>query len=190
MLLDSELDADDKELVMLINKSAEKMTAMLDHIRDFTRTQRGEKIAVQPEEILLEEIIREVCKAQHIIAPEKEIVQQVHLRGPVQADKKRITQVLNSLLANAMLYGHPNKPVHVHASNENTELEISVQNGADKMSKEILKQIFDPYVRYHSSAEGLGLGLHMAREIISSHNGTISAAYKNGNVIFTVKIPQ
>ena len=51
-----------------------------------------------------------------------------------------------------------------------------------------LKQVFEPF--YTSKAEGMGMGLSIARTIIEAHNGFISASNReHGGASFTIRLP-
>jgi signal transduction histidine kinase len=104
---------------------------------------------------------------------------------------EKLIQVWNHLLQNS-----------IHAIQTNGEIIISVREGTTKpsvlvsfqdngkgISDDIKEKIFDPFFTTKKSGEGSGLGLHICREIISQHSGTISFESNPKKTIFTVEIP-
>jgi signal transduction histidine kinase len=104
---------------------------------------------------------------------------------------EKLIQVWNHLLQNS-----------IHAIQTNGEIIISVKEGTAKpsvlvsfqdngkgISDDIKEKIFDPFFTTKKSGEGSGLGLHICREIISQHSGTISFESIPKKTIFTVEIP-
>jgi signal transduction histidine kinase len=104
---------------------------------------------------------------------------------------EKLIQVWNHLLQNS-----------IHAIQTNGEIIISVKEGTTKasvlvsfqdngkgISDDIKEKIFDPFFTTKKSGEGSGLGLHICREIISQHSGTISFESNPKKTIFKVEIP-
>jgi two-component system NtrC family sensor kinase len=104
---------------------------------------------------------------------------------------EKLIQVWNHLLQNS-----------IHSIQTNGEIIISVREGTTKpsvlvsfqdngkgISDDIKEKIFDPFFTTKKSGEGSGLGLHICREIISQHSGTISFESNPKKTIFTVEIP-
>ena len=104
---------------------------------------------------------------------------------------EKLIQVWNHLLQNS-----------IHSIQTNGEIIISVRKGITKpsvlvsfqdngkgISDDIKEKIFDPFFTTKKSGEGSGLGLHICREIISQHSGTISFESNPKKTIFTVEIP-
>ena len=66
-------------------------------------------------------------------------------------------------------------------------------NQGREISKAHLQSIFEKFYREESARStdkgGAGLGLAIAREIVSAHKGTIDAASENGITTFTLRLP-
>jgi len=54
---------------------------------------------------------------------------------------------------------------------------------------ELQEKIFEPFFTTKKSGEGAGLGLHICKQTVAQHNGSISVFSQIGKTIFTVKIP-
>jgi signal transduction histidine kinase len=93
-------------------------------------------------------------------------------------DGERLDRVLQNLLTNAVKYSPPGTEIRVKIVDRGSLVEISVQDHGLGLPPEAADRIFDEFyrVREHASgAEGLGLGLFIARSIVEAHGGQIRA---------------
>lgn len=91
---------------------------------------------------------------------------------PIPCDHARLGQ----LVSNALTHGGPQMPVRVDATASAEWLTISVANGGDPIPPAVMAQLFKPFFRGddRASANGLGLGLHIASMIAEAHGGTLT----------------
>ena len=108
------------------------------------------------------------------------------------ADPDRISQVVSILLHNAISYTPEYGKVELSLSHSKEHFYISVKDNGIGISDEDKKKIFDRFYRAEksrSTKEHFGLGLSIAHEIITAHNGSISVTdAEGGGSIFTVKL--
>jgi nitrogen fixation/metabolism regulation signal transduction histidine kinase len=104
--------------------------------------------------------------------------------GPVEADRGRIRQILNNLLTNAFeaLESQPDGTVVLEtrrtAIGGHPVLDLVVSDNGPGFQREIIGQMFDPYVT--SKAKGTGLGLAIVKKIVEEHGGRIEAENARG----------
>ncbi len=97
----------------------------------------------------------------------------------VVADQGRLRQLLHNLLTNAVeaLEGHPDGEVlvqtHLAIRDEAEVAEFVVEDNGPGFPRELIGQVFDPYVT--TKARGTGLGLAIVRKIVEEHGGSIEA---------------
>ncbi|MPZ16040.1 MAG: hypothetical protein GEU73_16735, partial [Chloroflexi bacterium] len=105
---------------------------------------------------------------------------------PALADPSRVEQVLGNLLSNAAKYGYPGTPIAVEVRACHRELEISVTNHGDGVRKEDIPRLFNRFFRSADArtagTAGLGLGLHISRELVRAHGGRIWVESSPGGV--------
>ena len=66
--------------------------------------------------------------------------------------------------------------------------QLSVSDRGSGIPEEKLTQVFEPF--FTSKAEGMGMGLSIARTIIEAHHGQISAKNRDhGGASFRIKLP-
>jgi signal transduction histidine kinase/ligand-binding sensor domain-containing protein len=110
------------------------------------------------------------------------------------ADRNRIIQVFGNLLDNAIKYmGNQKEPaIHVKAAYIGDTVKFQVIDNGSGMDEVSLKKLFSPFQRFNSNVKGTGLGLHMIKKIVESHNGQIIAesAGKGLGTTFSVTLPK
>ena len=97
----------------------------------------------------------------------------------VEADAPRLQQAIGNVIHNAIKYSPQQAPIKVKVSQEGGNAVVSVRDRGLGIAKEKLPGLFNLYIdgpstRKHT-AEGLGIGLHVARELVEGHGGTIEA---------------
>lgn len=167
---------DAANLLMIIKRSNARMMELVTNIMDFTRTRLGQKIVLTRQEIFLEPVLQHIVDEMKVIYPEREIKTFFNLSGPVFCDSYRIAQLVSNLTGNAFTHGDVRFPVILSAHDEEGELEISVSNKGAPISKELQKQIFEPFkIEGHEHGKkGLGLGLFICAEIARAHDATLN----------------
>jgi signal transduction histidine kinase len=112
----------------------------------------------------------------------------------VQADPNRIGQVFSNLLDNALKFTTCGEiSVSGHRDENDEFVRIAVADTGCGISADSLPKIFDRLYQspntLESSRKGLGLGLHICRQLIGLHGGRIWVESKEGEgatVFFTV----
>jgi signal transduction histidine kinase len=116
----------------------------------------------------------------------------------VWGDRIRIGQVIINLLTNAIKYASQTDRILVKTSVDNDIITLCVQDFGPGIPKELQEKVFDPFFRiekagHTSAAPGLGLGLHIAREIVRQHTGSLwveSEEGKGATFCFTLPVYQ
>ena len=108
-------------------------------------------------------------------------------------DPDKLARVFDNLLRNACHYSTPGTTVHIAAVVGENSIILTFTNTGITIPAEKLERIFEQFFRLDSSRAsrtgGAGLGLAIAKEIISLHGGTISARSADGVTTFTVALP-
>ena len=179
-----------------ILNSAERMKRMVNDLLDLTRTRLGSGIPIAPEPMDLALLCGEVMAELAAFRPERRL--DFHSQGDLRGtwDSDRLAQVLSNLVGNALQHGGGDSPISVTARVDGEEVVIEVHNEGRAIPRAELANIFEPMVRKESRSEGkgstsLGLGLHIAREIVLAHGGAVSvqSAASEGTT-FSVRLPR
>lgn len=112
----------------------------------------------------------------------------------VYGDSMKLARVFNNILKNAIAYSFPNTTITISAEEKAEELIISFQNHGKTIPKQKLNDIFEKFFRLDESRAvntgGAGLGLAIAKEIVTLHGGKIYAESENEVTAFYVSLPK
>lgn len=181
-----------------ISSSAERMARMISELLDFTRVRLGGGIPVQRTASDLYPVVRHAVEEAEMAFPGRGVRLEVHGDFRGEWDEGRLAQVVGNLLKNALTYSPEDTPVTVslHAEGAWVRLEVHNRNRAGPIPPETLPTLFDPFRRGEAShtegaREGLGLGLYIAREIVSAHRGFIDVmSTEQEGTVFTLRLPR
>ena len=118
----------------------------------------------------------------------------------IYGDSVKLARVFNNILKNAIAYSYKNTQIDIFVQEVlATETEqlgkilIKFQNQGKTIPKEKLSVLFDKFYRMDeartSDTGGAGLGLAIAKEIVTMHGGKISAESEQERVSFVVELP-
>ncbi|ATW23840.1 sensor histidine kinase [Candidatus Formimonas warabiya] len=108
-------------------------------------------------------------------------------------DADKLARVFNNILKNAIAYSYENSVIDISAKQQDKNIVITFTNQGNPIPQKKLDSIFEKFYRLDTarstSTGGAGLGLAIAQEIVTAHDGTISVESTPENTTFTVKLP-
>lgn len=111
----------------------------------------------------------------------------------VYADGDKLARVFRNVLKNAVAYSYPNTEIRVESRTEGGKVMICIANKGKTIPRQKLDSIFEKFYRLDDARStndgGAGLGLAIAREIVTLHGGAIRAESENEVTVFTVELP-
>jgi nitrogen fixation/metabolism regulation signal transduction histidine kinase len=155
-----------------IVQQVEAMKQMVNAFSEYARAP-----AMQLADFDLNALVREVAELYR--AHEARVSFRLELaagEARVHADRGRIRQVLNNLLTNSIeaLEGEADPAITVATRCAGGGfVELEVRDNGPGFQRELIGQVFDPYVT--SKPKGTGLGLAIVRKIVDEHGGRIEA---------------
>jgi signal transduction histidine kinase len=182
----------------MINRSIDRikgMRTLIFDLLDLTRIESGKKTR-DLRNIDMHDIAKTVVDSVEPLAIQRNI--KVHLDCEenlyITADSNEMEIILNNLVSNAVKYNREGGQVYVVIRKKNDQLQISVEDSGIGISKEDQALLFQDFVRIKNSqtkfVTGSGLGLSIAKKIVTLYNGTIDIeSTPNVGSKFTVKIP-
>ena len=176
----AELDpAEMREFFRIIHDQAAHMRGLIGDLLDAGRIEAG-TLSVAPESSDVAALVDRARNtflsggARHTVL--------IDLPGDlprVMADRRRIVQVLNNLLANAARHSPESAPIRVSAERDGIHVEVSVSDEGKGIAPEQLPHLFRKYTGdagagKHTSGD-TGLGLVICRGLVEAHGGRIRA---------------
>ena len=192
LLKKSPLDAEQSQMVQMMENSISRMSGLIEDALDFTRGRLGGGIEIHTSsDESLEPLLRQVIDEVRSLSADCQIEAHFALQESVRHDRRRMAQLFTNLLSNAVIHGRTDQPVKVSATSSGGRFEFSVSNAADPIPPGVMRRLFVPFSRGESRTyqQGLGLGLYIASQIAKSHGGTLGVTSTGERVRFTFTMP-
>lgn len=111
----------------------------------------------------------------------------------VYGDAEKLARVFNNILKNAVAYSYPDTEITVRAEEREQEVHIFFCNKGKTISPHKLEAIFEKFFRLDEARSantgGAGLGLAIAKEIVTIHGGSITASSEDELTTFHIVLP-
>jgi nitrogen fixation/metabolism regulation signal transduction histidine kinase len=165
-----------------IVQQVEAMKEMVNAFSEYARAPRLELATVALNKLVIE--VSDLYRAQGAIRGVRLKVDLDPTIDTVVADPGRLRQLLNNLLTNAVeaLEGQADGSIAISTRRivrgETDVARIIVDDNGPGFQRDLIGQVFDPYVT--TKAKGTGLGLAIVRKIVEEHGGHIEAANRAG----------
>ena len=183
-----------EDLVSRIQRSANRMTRMIDQILDFARIRSGQSFELRLESADLRQVCQSVIDELRLGRPDQEITLSIEGRADAVFDSDRIAQVLSNLIGNAIQHG-TRGPIGVTVREATPDaVAIEVHNFGPAIPKAAQAGLFDAFRRETTAGDhgsSIGLGLFIANQIVRAHGGSIAVRSPDRNgTTFSVVLPR
>lgn len=184
-------DTSAQQTISMITEQTERLSKMVRTLLDMSELQT----IARDEEIAIAALVEEVLADLEPLAQEKGInliekCDNVLLMG----SDILIYRLVYNLVENAIKYNFSDGTVTVTATQQNSQLHLTVEDTGNGIPEELKERIFEPFFRLDKSRSrelgGMGLGLALVREIVRVHNGSILVKNNaNSGTTFEVIFP-
>jgi len=178
-----------KEYLEIAMRNVRQLQAMVGDLLEAARAESG-KLVVHPRGLALSLSVEETLSTFSAQARQKGVQLRQDLPGNLPllyADPRRLKQILTNLVDNALKFTPKDGSVSVHAGifdEDRDYLQVSVVDTGCGISANDAEKIFDRLYQVDKSSgtnrNGLGLGLHITKELVVRHGGRIWAEGKPG----------
>jgi two-component system sensor histidine kinase CiaH len=191
-----ELECGESEWLTDIKHQAKRLTGLTNDLIYLSRMDE-EQPQLQLIDFPLSDVVEEIAQSFQglAVAQKKTLTMCIPPMLSFTGDEKAIRQLVSILLDNAMKYSPEGGAVSVALEKEGRAVKLAVTNTTvHPMEKEKLSQLFDRFYRAdesrNSATGGYGLGLSIARSIVTAHKGKIRADSLNENSLtISVTLP-
>jgi signal transduction histidine kinase len=190
-----ELNDKQSEYVGDITESGRHLLSLINDILDLSKVEAG-MMELEISDVDLPTLIENTLvlvrerAARRGIALERMVDGRV---GSVQADERKLKQVLLNLLSNAIKFTPEGGRIDVRAAVVDGAIEVAVRDTGVGIAPEDQEAVFEEFRQVGSSAakhEGTGLGLALCRKFIELHGGRIRVESAPGQgSTFTFSVP-
>jgi C4-dicarboxylate-specific signal transduction histidine kinase len=186
-------DTETLEDLRRIEGQTSRMTAIINHLRDFSRQSKGARQITDLNEVVAQafNFLGQQLKVRNI-----DVVQELDpALPPLWADPFQIEQVVVNLVTNARDAMDASGRGAISASTRvigDGWVALSVTDTGPGIPNDLQTRIFDPFFTTKEVGKGTGLGLSICHRIIEEHGGEIlvqSPAAEGRGACFTVRLP-
>ncbi|HTM30234.1 MAG TPA: ATP-binding protein [Vicinamibacterales bacterium] len=181
----------------VISRNARLQAQLIEDILDVSRIITG-KLELDRRNVPVAQLVETAIAAVQPPADARRITFDTRLSTSVpfvEGDPKRLHQVLNNVLANAVKFSHERGRITIRSETDDQRIAIRVRDEGAGIAPEFLPHIFERFRQADSRSTrkygGLGLGLAIARHLVELHGGSIqaeSAGLGHGATV-TVSLP-
>jgi len=180
----------------IIEEEADSLTDLIDNLLEASRLQAGTFALEMGEEVMLDKLATAVMRK---FKPQSDNHAFRLLFPPnfpaVWGDERRLTQVLNNLVSNAIKYSPDGGLVTLSGGIHPDHVTFSITDEGIGIPEHQRHRIFQQFSRLDNAlsrqTEGTGLGLFLSKSIIEAHNGRIwFSNNESGGTTFTFSLPK
>jgi signal transduction histidine kinase len=168
-----------QEFLDRLETSLDKLMTLVDEILTIADLDRGQ-LALNVESYDLAPRVRELCDQAQLQYPQVALEILLPERLVVDIDAVRVSEVVRQLLDNACRYSPPEEAVTIKARRADEGLVVTVTDRGQGLRRDVVTQAFnEPFTAgeeiLRKERSGIGVGLHMARQLILQHGGIMWA---------------
>jgi signal transduction histidine kinase len=189
-LLDPNTDVTEQERREILNEvvgESQYMLELIDELLDVSEIESG-KLQLNPQTVGLQDFLLEAVLRQNQLAAPKGtqvcLGTELAPSDTVTADPRRLRQVIDNLISNAVKYSPTGSRVCLRAEKIPGGWRISVQDEGPGIRRQDQHRLFQDFARLSSRPTGgeksTGLGLAIARRVIEAHGGQVGVDSEPG----------
>ncbi|TKG93421.1 sensor histidine kinase [Puteibacter caeruleilacunae] len=162
-------------------KSIDRMISIVEDLESITKLESGE-LKLQQKQFDVTRLVDDVFELHHMLAKQNKIDLEIYTKvdRPINviADKKRMFEVINNLVANGIKYGKRRGYVKVGFFDMDEHILVEVSDNGIGIEEKDISRVFERFYRADKSRSreqgGTGLGLSIVKHIIEAHGQTIN----------------
>lgn len=187
-IFENKQDTPEKEFIQKMNAQVNRLKELVNDLLDTTRINEGQ-LLLNYEEFDLVELLRQVEDEFQQLSHKHQLIFECDKIISINADKKRIEQVISNLISNAIKYSPNGGKITITCETLENEIKVSVEDQGIGIDKDLQKKLFSRFYRVpqdKNTFPGIGLGLYISAGIIHRHGGKMSleSAAGKGSVFF------
>ncbi|MGB7200864.1 MAG: DUF4118 domain-containing protein [Pyrinomonadaceae bacterium] len=170
-----ELDSHGRaEFLNIINEETDRLNGFIEGMVQLARIEAGSADATGTLSNVEEIITIALERAETVVANHHLVLNMQNELPLIRVDARAIAEVVYNLVENAAKYSPPQTTITITAASHGNAVLISVMDEGKGIPKDMREKVFEKFVRLDGEiANGLGLGLAIARGIAEAQNGKI-----------------
>jgi PAS domain S-box-containing protein len=178
--MSDELSAPQHKSLDILERNIQRLTQLVQDVLEVARLQAG-RLGVDKRPMDLNRMVLEAAESFQEPARQAGITLETHLSPDLrlEADAKRLTQVMFNLLSNAIKFTPRGGQVVVETGRVRGGALVRVRDTGMGLRAEDLQKLFQPFSQVHDPMQrtkpGTGLGLYISKGLVELHGGRIWA---------------
>ena len=169
-----------------IEKSVARASNIVFALKNYARSDlRGEKQLARVQDGI--ETVLQIYHNQ--IKQGIELIQDYQHQAEIWCYPDELIQVWTNIINNGIQAMNHKGILKISTQEASDHLIVAISDSGSGIPPEVQSQIFEPFYTTKPLGEGSGLGLHICRQIIEKHQGTIEVESQSGQTTFTVSLP-
>lgn len=188
------LDNDSKKkFINIILEQSERLINLVENVLDVAKIDSQTEIILK--EVNICSLVDNVLDILKVNYKEKEFKIKKGKILNSMADKDKLEQIFVNIIENACKYSASKESIEINIENKNDYNVVSVKNFGSYIEDDEIKHVFEKFYRADnyltSKAQGSGLGLYIAKNLIEKMNGRIeiNSSKKENYTEFLIYIP-
>ena len=186
-------DKKNEKYVENIKYESERMNTLIKGLLDLSKLENGVSISNYKDENI-SKIIERTCLTFEGIAFEQNINIETNIEKDIifKCSKDEIEKLISIILDNAIKHSYKDSTINVNLNSDKNTINIEITNSGDPIKPGDEEKIFERFYREDKSrkrdSNRYGLGLAIAKNIVTNHNGTIKANSTDGKTTFKINL--
>jgi two-component system sensor histidine kinase KdpD len=189
-----ELD-EQRDFIQTIQQEADRLNELIVHLLDLSRLEAG-MLPIQVSPVTINDIIEDALPQFNALIHDQKLKLEISENlPPINADKKRISQVLVNLVRNAATYSPKGTEITISTRKRGNFVQVCVSDQGPGIPSADHRSVFRAFQRglqaENSSIQGAGLGLAICKGLVEAHGGHIWISKKTvpgASVCFTIPL--
>ena len=184
-------DKKNEKYIENIKYESERMNNLIKSLLDLSKLENGISINNYKEENI-SKIIEKVALTFEAIAYEKNVEIKTNIEDNItfKCSKEEIERLISIILDNAIKHSYKDTTIKLNLNKDKNNINIEIINKGDPIKSRDEEKIFERFYRADKSrnrdSNRYGLGLAIAKNITTNHNGTIKAYSKDNLTTFKI----
>lgn len=191
-LNNDKLNEDDRNEFTMIQRNSNRLLNLVNQLLDLSKLESG-RITLKVAQGNLSALLKSMASSFQHIASQKNINYNstVEELKEVWFDKDVVEKTVINLLSNAFKYTPDNGTITFKVSNTDDQIKLSIENDGNTLTKKQIDHIFNRFYQADDTAEGVGIGLSLVKELVMLSHGSISVENTSDtSLAFTVLLPK
>lgn len=193
LLRESDISEESREYVNVLIEQTERLNFLIQSLIKISRLDNG-IITLTPKNQTIVSLLEAAKKTYFLAASEKNIDIDITV-NEVEAvfDEKWTAEAIEIILDNAIKYTPNNGKISINIEEYQMFLRINIKDTGIGIKEDEYSKIFMRFYRSSDVAEkpGVGIGLYLAREIVTKENGYITVSSDYGKwTVFSIYLPK